>query len=175
MAREKAKGEAGSGVFAARLERIMDLTGVGTADALVDKLHEHGHRVSRQTVYNLLNREGEPNPTQRVLLGLATVFGVPLDYFADTDRGRTLAEQVEDAAARGESFDLDWTLTEARDEDQEAENEDHEALSRALRRQPAVRKLALRASQSDVTPEVADQVSDMLDILTRRRGGEADG
>lgn len=168
MAREEAKAGSSSGVFAARLERIMELTGVGTADALVDKLREAGYRVSRQTVYNLLKGEGEPNPTQRVLLGLAQVFGVPLDYFSDTDRGRTLAEEVEAVAARGESFDRNWTLTEPSEESTDANDE---ALTRALRQQPAVRKLALRASESDVSPEVAAQVSDMLDILTRQRGG----
>lgn len=167
MAREEAKAGAGSGVFAARLERIMELTGVGNADALVDKLREAGYRVSRQTVYNLLNTEGEPNPTQRILLGLAQVFGVPLDYFSDTDRGSALAQEVEDAVSRGESFERNWTLTEPDDESSEVEDEE---LTRALR-QPAVRKLALRASESDVSEEVAAQVSDMLDILTRRRGG----
>ena len=88
-------------VFAARLQRLRETVHnhrrpgeVWSVADMVAEMTERGHSVSDQTIRNQLNKTN-PNPTMRVLEGLADMFDVPADYFSASERGQQLADQVE--------------------------------------------------------------------------------
>lgn len=64
-------------------------------------LTDQGHKVSKSYLYALL--AGESEPSHALVQALATFFGVPLEYFADSDRGVELNRQYELLAALGEA------------------------------------------------------------------------
>jgi transcriptional regulator with XRE-family HTH domain len=99
-------GDAGAGdTFAVQLRRLFDSvrTEEGnkyTPREVAEELTRRGHKLSKSHVYALIN--GESDPSHAVVNALAGFFGVPLDYFADSERGRELNRQYEVLAALGE-------------------------------------------------------------------------
>jgi transcriptional regulator with XRE-family HTH domain len=92
--------------FADRLRRLF--AGVTREDGsrftpreVAAGLTERGHKVSKSYLYALL--AGESEPSHALVQALATFFGVPLEYFGDSDRGTELNRQYDVLVALGEA------------------------------------------------------------------------
>ncbi|MGW5789218.1 helix-turn-helix domain-containing protein [Saccharopolyspora sp. NPDC003752] len=93
--------EAESGkTFGEQLELLFDA--VRREDGSVYSKREVAAAVglSKTHLYNLIN--GEREPSHATVKALAEFFGVQLDYFSDTERGRELAQQYSLLAKFGE-------------------------------------------------------------------------
>ncbi|GDY31728.1 helix-turn-helix domain-containing protein [Gandjariella thermophila] len=95
----------GGETFATQLRRLFD--GVRREDGtryspreVAEQVTQRGHKLSKSYLYALLN--GESEPSHAVVKALAEFFGVPLDYFSDSERGRELNRQFEILASLGE-------------------------------------------------------------------------
>ena len=91
--------------FATKLHRLFqavrrDDGSPYTPREVAEEVTSHGHSLSKGYVYDLL--KGKSEPSHALVQALAAFFAVPLEYFADTERGHELGSQYEILAELGE-------------------------------------------------------------------------
>lgn len=64
-----------------------------TKREVAEDMARQGYKVSKSHLYGLLN--GTSKPSFELVQDFSRYFGVPLEYFSDTDRGRELQAQYE--------------------------------------------------------------------------------
>lgn len=96
----------GADTFAAQLRRLFDSVKHTdgrnyTPREVAEEITRRGHRLSRSYLYALL--KGESQPSHALVQALADFFGVPLEYFSRSERGRELNRQYDILASLGEN------------------------------------------------------------------------
>ncbi|WP_406689329.1 helix-turn-helix transcriptional regulator [Saccharopolyspora sp. ID03-671] len=99
-------GESPHEAFAIKLNRLFKSVRSETGEAYTPRavseaLTQRGRKISPSYLYQLL--KGESEPGYAVVEALAEFFDVPLDYFANSARGRELNTQYEVLAKLGDN------------------------------------------------------------------------
>lgn len=95
----------GGETFATKLQRLLqavrrDDGSPYTPREVAEEVTSRGHNLSKGYAYDLL--KGKSEPSHALVQALASFFAVPLEYFADTERGQELGAQYEILAELGE-------------------------------------------------------------------------